>query len=489
MLSRRSALGAMVGAAAPAVLRGGQARRAGDKPNVLFLWTDQQRADTFGVYGNHRFRMAALNELASRSIVFDRCYDTQPVCTPARSSVMTGLWPHTTGCTTNNIALPRDAKTLPELLGDSAYRTGYIGKWHLGDEAFAQHGFEHWVSTEDGYAKHFSNGRDKNTKTSYHHFLARLGYKPDDAKDGTYSRSFAVRRQIDHCKPAFMANEASRFILDRRDQPWMLSVNFLEPHPPFFGPLNDLHNATEAPLPANYPGDKVEREPESYKRRRQDVSGEDRDGGDYRTPAGWQQLNRIYAGLCTQVDLALGQILRTLEASGQAGNTIIVFTSDHGEMMGSHSLYGKGVLYEEAIRIPLLLHVPYRQTRPMWVGQPVSHIDLAPTLLSLLTGKAPEQLPGESLLSFVDGGKRREDHVYLQWNSPEGPNARCVISPEGWKLGLYDKDNCLLFNRHEDPLELRNLYYRNESAGTLKKLRAKVEQWQRRVNDKQALPS
>jgi len=488
MVTRRSALGALAAAASPAVLRGGQARRAGDKPNVLFLWTDQQRADTLAAYGNHRFRMHALNDLASRSIVFDRCYDTQPVCTPARSSVMTGLWPHTTGCVTNNIMLPADARTLPELLADSAYRTGYIGKWHLGDEAFAQHGFEHWVSTEDGYATYFSKGRPKDTRTSYHRFLERLGYKPD-TKNGGYSRGFAVRRQIDHCKPAFMANEASRFILDRREEPWLLSVNFLEPHPPFWGPLNDLHSAAEAPVPANYPGDSVDREPESYRRRREQIKEEDRDGGDFRTRAGWQQLNRIYAGLCTQVDLAIGQILRTLEASGQAGNTIVVFTSDHGEMMGSHSLYGKGVLYEEAIRVPLLLHVPYRQTRPVWVGQPVSHIDLVPTLLSLLTGKVPEHLPGESLLSYVDGGRRREDHVFLEWNSPEGPNARCVISPDGWKLGLYDKDNCLLFNRHEDPLELRNLYYRNESAAVRTRLRGAIDRWQRHVADRMALPS
>jgi arylsulfatase A-like enzyme len=485
-MTRRKALSAL--AAAPAVLRGGAARRAGDKPNLLLIWTDQQRADTLAVYGNHRFRMNAINELASRSIVFDRCYDAQPVCTPARSCVMTGLWPHMTGCTTNNIPLPRDTKTLPELLADSAYRTAYIGKWHLGDEAFAQHGFEKWVSTEDGYSEYFAKDRAPGTKSSYHHFLKQLGYKPD-TKSGGYSRGFAVRRRIDHCKPAFMSNEASRFILDNRDQPWMLSINFLEPHTPFFGPLNDLHDETEAPVPANYPGDSVEREPESYKETRAEYRRKGVEGQNLGTRDGWQRINRNYAGLCTQVDLAVGQILRSLEASGQAGNTIIAFTSDHGEMMGSHSLYAKSVLYEEAIRIPMLLHVPYRQTRQLWVGQPVSHIDLAPTLLTLLTGKTPEQLPGESLLSYVDGGKRREDHVYLQWNSPQGPNARAVISPDGWKLGMYDKDNSLLFNRHDDPLELRNLYYRNEAVRTLRRLRAKVEQWQKRVGDKQALPS
>lgn len=486
MMTRRSALGAL--AASPAVLRGGSARRPGDKPNLLFLWTDEQRADTLAVCGNHTYRMPSLNALASRSIVFDRCYDAQPVCTPARSCVMTGQWPHMTGCISNNIPLPDDAKTWPELLNDSAYRTGYIGKWHLGDEVFAQHGFQEWVSIEDIYSGHFKRG-PASARSSYHHHLLQLGYKPD-AKDGKFSRGFAVRRRIDHCKPAFMADEASRFIVDNRDEPWMLSINFLEPHMPFYGPLNDLHDEREAPIPANYPGLGVEREPEKYRNTRASQMKNGMEGQDLKTREGWQRLNRNYAGLCTQVDLAVGQILQALEASGQAGNTIVVFTSDHGEMMGSHSLYAKGVLYEEAVRVPMLIHVPYMQSRPVWVRQPVSHIDLVPTLLELLTGKSREDLPGESLLAYVNGGKRREDHVFIEWHTrPDGPNARAVVSPDGWKLGLYDTDNCLLFNRNDDPLEMRNLYYRNESAPVLKRLRSRIEQWQRRTNDKQALPS
>ena len=159
-------------------------------------------------------------------------------------------------------------------------------------------------------------------------------------------------------------------------------------------------------------------------------------------------------------------------------------------MMGSHSLYAKGVLYEEAVRVPMLLHVPYMQSRKIGVGQPVSHIDLVPTLIELLTGKTREDLPGESLLAYVNGGKRREDHVFIEWHTPpNGPNARAVVTPDGWKLGLYDTDNCLLFNRAGDPLEMRNLYYRNEAAPVVRRLRQKIEQWQRRVNDPQALPS
>jgi len=150
MLTRRTAIQYLAGgmAGAPAIVRG--ARRPGDKPNLLFLWTDEQRADTMAAYGNPLVRVPAMNRLASQSVVFDRAYVTQPVCTPSRSSVMTGLWPHQSGCVRNNIAMKAETKTTPELLGDSAYRTGYMGKWHLGDEVFAQHGFEEWKAMEDG---------------------------------------------------------------------------------------------------------------------------------------------------------------------------------------------------------------------------------------------------------------------------------------------------------------------------------------------------
>jgi arylsulfatase A-like enzyme len=495
--TRRTALKGMIGAAAaaPAVLRG--ARRSGDKPNLLLVWTDQQRADTLAVYGNHRFRVPAMNHLASRSVVFEKCYVTQPVCTPSRSTVMTGLYPHQNGCTRNNIPLQPGTRTLPELLDDSAYRTAYMGKWHLGDEVFAQHGFHQWVSIEDIYFDHFTSGRDKGARSSYHHFLLSQGYAIDDPGDGVFSRDFAVQLPPRHCKPSFLANEACDFIFRNRREPWMLSVNFLEPHPPYSGPYNDLHDEEEAPLPRNYPGTGVEREPAWYaglreKQRgileRKTLSPEPfgPEGSESRLEAGLRRLNRNYAGLCNQVDQALARILWTLETSGQADNTIIVFTSDHGEMAGAHSLIQKTVVYEEAMWVPLLLHVPFRQNRQLAVPGPVSQVDLVPTLLELLTGRPAEGLPGQSWTGLLSGDRtKREDHVFVQWTDPGdgGPSWRMVISPDGWKMALLDRDNSVLFNRDRDPMEMSNLFYRPEYAGEIKRLRREIERWQRQTGD------
>ncbi len=494
-LSRRRLLQTLVTPAlAPAVLRGAR-RRAGDKPNLLFLWTDQQRADTLAVYGNRRFRVPTLNRLASESVVFERCYVTQPVCTPSRSSVMTGLWPHQNGCVANNIPLKAEFKTFPELLQDSAYRAAYMGKWHLGDEIFPQRGFDPWVSIEDNYIDHYSPGRDRKARSSYHHFLVSMGYKPDGA-DGRFSRDFAARRPLEQTKALFLAQQASEFIYRNRNQPWILYVNFLEPHPPYFGPFDDLHTDAEAPLPANFPGLGVEREPrhyESLRARYRTVIERRIDWPETRLRATdskgrWRealaQLNRHYAGLCSQVDYAVARILWTLETTGQASNTIIVFTSDHGEMGGAHSLIQKGVFYEEAMRVPMLLRVPFLQSRQVNVSEPVSHIDLVPTLLELMGARHKPQLPGESWTALWEGRPRREDHVVVEWTDVEGgPHGRAVISPDGWKLALYRNDNSMLFDLRRDPLELTNLFYRSETQAVVKRLRRKLEEWQRQQRD------
>ena len=130
------------------------------KPNLLFLFTDEQRADTLGCYGNEFVQTPNLDRLAAESFVFENTYVTQSVCTPSRSSIMTGLYPHTCGCTANNIPLRSEIPCLPELVADPEYRTAHMGKWHLGDEIFPQHGFQEWETIEVVYAYRCRPGRD-----------------------------------------------------------------------------------------------------------------------------------------------------------------------------------------------------------------------------------------------------------------------------------------------------------------------------------------
>ncbi|MCC6490753.1 MAG: sulfatase-like hydrolase/transferase, partial [Candidatus Hydrogenedentes bacterium] len=273
---------------------------------------------------------------------------------------------------------------------------------------------------------------------------------------------------------------------------WLLYVNFLEPHTPFGSALDDLHSEEEAPLSGNF--DKV---PEGgdcawYEKRRQGYHQPKTEGFDMSKREGWQRAARNYAGLCTLVDQALARILWALEASGQAENTIIVYTSDHGEMMGSHGLLTKSVMYEESVRIPYLIRVPFRQQKPMRVTNPVSHIDTIPTMLELLGRKDCCGQQGESLAGYFTG-KRKPSGVFIEWNTASGanagPSARTVITPDGYKLVLHDKDKNMLFHRPQDPLELANVYGRPEQSSKVKELRGKIESWQKRNQDKLQLPS
>ena len=135
------------------------------RTNLLFIYTDEQSFNTLAAYGNEQIEMPHLNRLAAASSVFEKAYVTQPVCTPSRSTLLTGLYPHTNGCTENNIPLQPTTACLPEMLAAGDYATAHIGKWHLGDELFAQHGFAEWVSIEDGYNAYFSAGRDPDATT------------------------------------------------------------------------------------------------------------------------------------------------------------------------------------------------------------------------------------------------------------------------------------------------------------------------------------
>ncbi len=471
-------------------------RRATRKPNLLFIWTDEQRADTMAAYGNKRIHTPNLNKLAAQSVVFESAYVTQPVCTPNRAAVMTGLWPHQTGCTKNNIPLAKSTPTLPELLNDPDYSTAYMGKWHLGDEIFAQHGFDEWVSMEDGYSAHYGPDKDRSRRSDYHHFLVEKGYKPD--RGDKFSRGFAARRPIEHCKPKFLELNACDFLRRNRNNPFVLYVNFLEPHMPFFGPLDDEHDPDKVTLPANFDDPLEENEPLRCRVKREAcIANYGSEETDIRG------LIARYWGLVTQVDRSAGKILDTLDELGLSDNTIVVYTSDHGDMMGAHRLVEKSVMYEEAVRIPWLMRVPGIESRR--VDNCVSQIDMVPTLLDLMNCRTRRGLPGKSLRPLMEGESTTPEDIFMQWNPDSGAirikrggtdlagpeeikrvkneSSRTVITPDGWKLVLSNADKSQLYNLRKDPSETKNLFYSGGYEEIVEKLRRKIHRWQKQVKD------
>jgi arylsulfatase A-like enzyme len=473
------------------------------KPNLLFIWTDEQRTDTMRVYGNQKIQAPSLNKLAGQSLAFRYPYVSQPVCTPSRSTVMTGLWPHQNGCVRNNISLPAEVPCLPEIINDTDYVNGYFGKWHLGDEIFAQHGFHEWKSIEDGYRKYYSEGRSRDEKSDYWHYLRDLGYQPD-TQGNDFSRGFAARLPIEHCKPKFLERQALDFLQRHHNQPFMLYINFLEPHMPFFGPLDNLHDPADIDLPGNFNDPLEDNEPLRYRLMRQAYLENGFGQQPLKSEKDWRRLIANYWGLVSQVDRSVGSILDKLENLGLAENTIVVYTSDHGDMMGAHRLLAKTVMYEEAVKVPWLIRLPQFSVKGGLIDQRVSHIDLVPTLLELMAARGKSDLPGQSLVPLLKGEKIREDHVFIEWNAPAikdkditpqkgysgaeiksaaSANIRTVIAPDGWKLCLSDGDKSQLFNLDEDPLETKNLYDSVRFTDVVQRLTEKIHRWQELVKD------
>ena len=491
------------------------ARQARQRPNLLFLFTDEQRADTLGAYGNERIHTPNLDRLASESTLFERAYATQPVCTPSRASILTGLYPHTSGCTANNVPLGGDVPCLPEMLPGGAYAAAYLGKWHLGDEIFAQHGFGHWVSIEDMYRKHYSPPRDRAARSDYHHFLLSRGFSPADGD--AFKRAETARFAEEFSRPAFLAARAASFIRDNADRPFVLYVNFMEPHMPFFGPRDDQYDPDEIALPGNFDAAPAADQHLKARLLARHYLARGNSGLPLRTEADWRRVIANYWGLCSLVDTHAGTILDALREAGLWDRTIVVYTSDHGDMMGSHRLIAKSVMFEEAVRVPLLVRLP-GQRDARRVEPPVSQIDLVPTLLDLMGCDAPPRLQGVSRRAVLEGtGRGAGEDVFIEWNGPDSgmkrfagdeeyPDylaqiasreqfmeatldpVRSVVTPAGWKFNCSQAGRHELYNLADDPLETTNLAGHPDCRAVMAELIGRIRTWQRRTSDTVALP-
>ena len=468
---------------------------ANRKPNLILFLPDQQRADTLACYGGVQVHAPNLNKLASESVVFERAYVTHPVCTPSRSSLMTGTWPHINGCTRNSVPLDRRFRVFPELMEDRDYRGAYMGKWHLGDEGPVGRGFDEWISTDD--------------LGDYTNFLVSKGIPPDKP-NGRFSELLISNLPIELSRPKFLERHACEFIEKHQRDPFILVVGFVEPHSPYNGPLNDEHplNAVELDPTATRP--ESEDIPLRYRLMREWQQAEamlDRERLPYQlffgiTPEEYRSIKQRYLGLVALVDQSIGAILACLERCDLTDNTIVVHTSDHGDSLGAHHLFGKETMFEEATRVPLVIRFP-GQTRSQTVSHPVSHIDFVPTLLDLLGQPKHSQCAGKSLLPLIRDDTTASENVIIEW----APNrtkikkgtslarrrmvkraveesTRAIVSPDGWKLCLRDKDSNELYHLKDDSFETRNLYSERQWAAVISRLTDEIHRWQRAAKDK-----
>ena len=465
------------------------------KPNLILFLPDQQRADTIACYGGARVHAPNLNKLAAESVIFERAYVTHPVCTPSRSSLMTGTWPHNNGCTRNSVPLDRRFLVFPELLEDKDYQTAYIGKWHLGHEGPTGRGFQEWISTEG--------------ISDYTKFLTSKGLTPDK-KDGAFSELAISNLPLELSRPKFLEKHACEFIEKHRLDPFILVVAFVEPHSPYNGPLNNEHPLSDVDLDLTATLPEAGNIPLRYRLMREWQQGEavlDRERLPSQfffgiTPDEYKSIKQRYLGLVTLIDQSIGSILACLERFGLNENTVIVHTSDHGDTLGAHHLFGKEVMFEEAVRVPYLVRLP-DQRRGKIIPQPVSHIDFLPTLVDLLGQPKHPQCAGKSLMPLIHEEALPPESVFIEW----APNrtkvkkgtslaprrmikraveesTRTVVSQDGWKLCLRDKDLNELYNLHDDPRETRNLYSDRQYASVISRCAGEIHRWQESTDDR-----
>lgn len=434
-------------------------------PNVLVILTDQQRFDTIHALGNPIIRTPNLDRLVRDGTTFMSAYTPSPVCVPARHSLLTGKYPHRTGCFNNGDDMPETEATLPHLLQDAGYRTHAIGKMHFTPDALARRGFKSRETQEvgalarvedDDYVSHLhGNGFDH-----IHDPYGPLGdmfYIPQPAQMPArfHGSQWVADRTLD-----FLNH------LDT-DQPFFLFTSFFHPHPPFSPPTpwNKLYRSQLMPFPKRSTGyEHLQTFATRYFTHKYGM-GKGIDDNLLRT------IKAYYFACISFVDFQIGRILDGLAVSGRLDTTMVIFLSDHGEMLGDYGCLTKCSMLDSAARVPLIVRYPERFERDARTDVPVSLVDVLPSVLAAVGIDNDDlDLDGEDLSDVMRMADRM---VYSQYaNQADG---LYMALNHRWKYVYSAPDRKeFLFDRVEDPEETRNLAGARLRSSMLSEMRTAI---------------
>ena len=461
------------------------------KPNVVLIISDQQRSDTIPGTGQNPIRTPHLEWLLESSICFDRAFCTTPMCSPARSSILTGLYPHSTGMVanyqerpiSNEIGMFPGVKVLADYLIPLDYTCAYTGKWHLGTGA-DRRGFTDFV-TRAGIHDYDVGHPEQNDMLR---FASKIGaeiggkLKGNDVDKSDYDQRTKVGSSL--LPMAFHrsmrdAVQAATFIRNQtnEEQPFALVYSCYEPHPPFAcpRPFDRMYHPGDMVLPETCRSDTGAR----VLLNRNDWQLH---SADEFTDADLRSMWAGYCGAVSYVDHLVGTVLEALIDTDQLDDTLLIFTSDHGEMLGSHGLLFKGsALFEELVNIPLLVRPPGGLAAGHRTQHLVSHVDLVPTIVGWCGGTAPGEIQGTDIRSLCEGGDESvRDGLALEFHSSnwgETPEPLRGWRTPDWKYVSTIGGDDELYKLTEDPGEMRNLIDDPESATARQRLAAELEAW------------
>ncbi|MEK7413321.1 MAG: sulfatase-like hydrolase/transferase [Planctomycetota bacterium] len=395
------------------------------RPNILLLFTDMQRGDTIGALGNPHMRTPNLDRLVREGTAFTRCFTPSPVCVPARYSMHYGSYPMHTDIVNNSDAdrFPDDGSSYVSRLAKAGYRTHGIGKMHFTPNA-AGKGFQSREiqeelfddPSEDDYLKHLH-------ASGYKHVLDHHGVRSD-----WYYLPQMAQMPAELHPTQWIGDRSVKFIEQASDKkPWYLTASFVHPHPPFAlpSPWNRLYDSTDMPDPG-VPADcdahltMVNRIQNRYKYRDQGIDRQL-----------LRQIRAAYYGCISFVDYQIGRILQALERRGELDNTLILFSSDHGELLGEYHCFGKRSMHDASARVPMIARLPGTFAAGAVCRAPTSLVDVAPTVCTLgQTAKATayDGLP----LHEVAAGKHQREAVFSQYQ--RGDKGEYLIATSDWSL-------------------------------------------------------
>ncbi len=432
------------------------------RANLLFLCSDQHQAAASGCYGHHQALTPHIDEIAREGVRFDSAYCQSPVCVPSRGSIVTGNYPSRHGAKILQDPLPSDARTVAHLFADHGYSTAAIGKMHFVDES-RQHGFSHRINN----ATHLA----RLTREE-----ARAFSRDQGEGGGTSGRPSSMPERL--FRDTFYAEEAVRFLRGHRDQPFCLWASFFMPHTPLVPHRKywDAYGGTAIELPERS-ADALETGFHGHL-----VRAKER-GWYQQTDDQLRDAIRGYYGNLSQMDANVGRVVDTLRELGLDESTVVVYTSDHGEMAGAHRMWTKHNMYEQSVRVPLVIRTPDRLGAGSAREHIVEQVDLLPTLAELCGLDVPSTIDGQSFAASVRGDRHTpREFAYSEYyfcrrvftadNRFVGKPPIIMVRTDRWKLNYLSWERSELFDIQNDPGEFRNVIDDSGNAGIVKELTA-----------------
>ena len=501
-------IGNMIGT--PCVCAGSVEKSAKrSKPNLLFIMTDQQRFDAMSCAGNTLLETPNMDRLAREGVMFRNAYAANPVCVPARAVFLTGLSPVNIRVEGNGDHTSKDVpnvSTFDSILKENGYAAEYYGKWHTPYQ-FAKcydnvvkvvgkvegapgqiRAYQAWLQSKGVTKKEPGKGELYSGRNQCPYRPIELDFNHDKAESdlndkmklkASQSTQYGCVDLPPRVSYAAFTTDETLDALDRlKDGPFTLTCSFDPPHPPMIvqEPYYSMYSPQTIPVPESI-NDPMEDSP--YRER-----ANAKDQVHYRNAKQIQHMRSIYYGMVREVDDWIGEILNKLDDLGLADNTLVIFTSDHGEMLGDHGMHSKMIFYEGSVHVPLLMRFPGRIKQGSVVEAPVSTMDVCPTILDYMNMPIP-QCDGISLRPFIEGEPVEHDVISYSLGR-DRPNYMIRSGYLKLMMGQGEKSRCVnaLYDLNADPLEMRNLLVSpdepEKNREQAKKMKARLVQWLRR---------